>query len=104
MMRSVLVGAFIAALPLAANAQTADDVTQQPPSSQGPMVVERIHSGFMAAPEVKVTDFDHTTSWLVGGSAGYLAEEAFFFGGGGYWMPNGSNGRGLGSGGVGMPW
>jgi len=36
----------------------------------GPMTVERIHSGFLAAPEVKVTELDHKTSELVGGFAG----------------------------------
>ena len=32
----------------------------------GPMTVERIHSGCLAAPEVKVTEIDHKTSELVG--------------------------------------
>src|SRR5262249_2053740 len=105
MMRLAFAAALaVFALPLTATAQTAGDVTQQPPSSQGPMTVERMYSGFVFAPEVKITDFDHQTSGLIGGSAGYLAEETFFFGGAGYWMPNGSNGRELGYGGVVMRW
>lgn len=105
MMRLAFAAALaVFALPLTATAQTAGDVTQQPPSSQGPMTVERMYSGFVFAPEVKITDFDHQTSGLIGGSAGYLAEETFFFGGAGYWMPNGSNGRELGYGGFVMQW
>jgi len=56
--------------------------------TQGPMVVERIHSGFLAAPEVKVTEVDHKTSELAGGYAGWLADDTFFIGGGGYWLAN----------------
>ncbi len=86
MMRAVFACALLAAaLPVTASAQTAADATQ-PPVNQGPMTVERIHSGFAAMPEVKITDFDGKTSGLIGGAAGYVAEEAFFFGGGGYWM------------------
>jgi hypothetical protein len=104
MTRFAFAGALIlAALPLTASAQSADDVTQPTPT-QGPMTVERLHSGFVFTPEAKITDFDRQTSGLIGGSAGWLAEEAFFFGGGGYWMPNGSNGRELGYGGFVMQW
>src|SRR5262249_12118973 len=54
----------IVTLPLAAAAQTADEITQPPPN-QGPMTVERMYSGFVFAPEVKITDFDHQTSGLI---------------------------------------
>jgi len=104
MTRFAFAGALIlAALPLTASAQSADEATQPTPT-QGPMTVERLHSGFVFTPEAKITDFDHQTSGLIGGSAGWLAEEAFFFGGAGYWMPNGSNGRELGYGGFVMQW
>jgi len=99
-----IVALAIVALPLEAAAQTADAAAQPAPPNQGPMTVERMYSGFVFAPEVKITDFDHQTSGLIGGSAGYLAEETFFFGGAGYWMPNGSNGRELGYGGFVMQW
>ena len=39
--------------------------------SQGPMIVERVKSGFLVEPEVKVTSFDHQTSELVGADAGW---------------------------------
>jgi hypothetical protein len=105
MTRAVFACALLAAaLPVTASAQTAADATQ-PPVNQGPMTVERIHSGFAAMPEVKITDFDGKASWLIGGSAGYVAEEAFFFGGGGYWMATDrSHSRELAYGGFVMQW
>ena len=105
MTRSVFAGALLAAaLPLTASAQTAADATQ-PPVNQGPMTVQRIQSGFAAMPEVKITDFDGKTSGLIGGAAGYVAEEAFFFGGGGYWMATDrSHFRELAYGGLVMQW
>jgi hypothetical protein len=105
MTRLAFAGALlVAALPLTASAQTAPDATQ-PPVNQGPMTVERIHSGFTATPEVKVTDFDGKVSGLIGGSAGFVAEEAFFIGGGGYWMATDrSRLRQLAYGGVVLQW
>jgi hypothetical protein len=105
MTRITIAGALmIVALPLTAAAQSAPDETQ-PQTPQGPMIVERVHSGFMFAPEVKVTEFDKRASGLVGGSAGWVAEETFFVGGGGYWMPSRrSNDRRLAYGGFVMQW
>src|SRR5262249_46045129 len=81
-------------------AQTASaQESQTPQTSQGPMTIERIHSGFLFAPDVKITEVDHTTSGLVGGYAGWVAEEAIFVGGGGYWLANGSSGREMAYGG-----
>jgi len=112
-MRAALAAALlVASLPLAASAQDAIDpsldAAQPPPQApvnQGPMIVERLHSGFMLVPEVKATEFDKKTSGLIGGSAGWVSEETFFIGGGGYWMPTShSNDRRLAYGGVVMQW
>ena len=54
--------------------------------NQGPMIVERIHSGFLAAPDVKITEMDRKTSALVGGYAGWITDDTFFIGAGGYWL------------------
>lgn len=70
------------------------------PDSQGPMIVERVKSGFVAAPDFKITDFDNTTSTLAGAYAGWLADQTFLIGGGGYWLVNGSGGRELAYGGL----
>ena len=101
---AVAAALLIASLPLTASAQSAADATQ-PPVNQGPMTVERIHSGFAAMPEVKITDFDGKASGLIGGSVGFVAEETFFIGGGGYWMATDrSRSRELAYGGAVMQW
>jgi hypothetical protein len=95
---SSIVAIGILFLPGLAAAQSAP-----PPGagSQGPMLVERVKSGFLVEPEVKVTSFDHQTSELVGADAGWLADKTFFIGGGGYWMAsNQSHDRQLAYGGL----
>jgi len=87
-------------------ARTASAQTPQTPQtpSQGPMIVERIQSGFLFAPDVKVTEVDRKTSELAGGYAGWVADEALFVGGGGYWLANRSGGRRMAYGGFVMQW
>jgi hypothetical protein len=68
------------------------------------MIVERIHSGFLAAPDFKVTEVDKETSGLVGGYAGWVSDETIFVGGGGYWMVNDSHDREMGYGGLIVQW
>ena len=68
------------------------------------MKVERIHNGFLAAPDFKFTDFDHKTSGLMGGYAGVVFADAFFIGGGGYGLVTDTNNRSLGYGGFLMQW
>jgi hypothetical protein len=106
-MTRMLSAAFVLLLPMAASAQTFDGAALDlaaAQASQGPMVVERIHNGFLAAPEFKLTDFDHKTSGLVGGYAGVVFAEAFFIGGGGYGLVTDTHGRSLGYGGLIMQW
>jgi hypothetical protein len=95
--RSVALACGIVLLPLVAPAQSA---AQTPAGSQGPMVVERVTSGFLVEPELKVTSFDHQTSQLLGADGGWLADQIFFIGGGGYWLTDWSNTRQLGYGGL----
>jgi hypothetical protein len=92
---AVALGIFL--LPLAAAAQGAPTPSS---SGQGPMLVERVKSGFLVAPEIKVTRFDRRTSELVGADAGWLADQTFFIGGGGYWMANQTRDRQLAYGGL----
>jgi hypothetical protein len=94
--RSPVVAVAVLLVPLAASAQTA----QSSGGGQGPMIVERVKSGFLVEPEVKVTRFDGRTSELVGADAGWLADQTFFIGGGGYWMSNQSHDRQLAYGGL----
>ena len=55
------------------------------------MTVERVHNGFLAAPDFKFTEFDQTSSGLAGGYAGVVLDEHFFIGGGAYGLaPSGA--------------
>jgi len=68
------------------------------------MIIERIHSGFLVAPDVKVTEVDKKTSELVGGYAGWVTDDTFFIGGGGYWLANQSHDREMAYGGLVVQW
>ena len=106
-MRACAAGALVMLLPIGAAAQTGEGTpaASQPPASQGPMIVERLHSGVLFAPEVKATLFDKKVAGLVGGSIGWVADETFFVGGGGYWMPErGHSDRELAYGGAVFQW
>jgi len=83
--------AFVALAPLSA-------------AAQGPMIVEPIGSGWVATPELKQTEVDGHAATMIGGTAGYVANETFFIGGGGYWLANGSDNREMGYGGFVMQW
>lgn len=71
-----------------------------PGGQGGPMIVERVKSGFVYAPDVKVTKFDRRVTELVGGYAGWLTDRTFFIGGGGYFTPNHTRDRRLAYGGL----
>ncbi len=85
-------------LPSTAFAQSA------PQPSSGPMTIERMHSGFYGGGDVKITDFNHHTSELVGGEGGWVWENAFFIGGAGYWLANGGHDDELAYGGLVLQW
>ena len=86
--------------PVAASAQTSGAT----PTTQGPMVVERVRSGFVIAPDVKMTQVDKTTSALTGAYAGWLTDDTFFIGGGGYWLVNQDRDRKMAYGGLVVQW
>jgi len=103
-MRRASAAAFMfGLLPIAAFAQT-PPASPAAPASQGPMIVERIHSGFLVAPDVKVTEVDKKTSELVGGYAGWVTDQTFFIGGAGYWLANQSHDREMAYGGLVVQW
>ena len=92
MRRAILVSVMACLVPLTAAAQpeslpaeaqsTAAEQRRATPVMQGPMTIEAIHSGFLAAPDVKITEVDRKTSALVGGYAGWVTDDTFFIGGG----------------------
>jgi hypothetical protein len=111
---------MVCLLPIAATAQTTtsggaapfdsplalsdERLAQDRPSSQGPMIVERVHSGFLVAPDFKITEVDKRTSELAGGYAGWLTDDRIFIGGGGYWLANQSRDREMAYGGLVVQW
>jgi len=102
MFRTGIVCLVCALAPSLVSAQTGGATT--PPVTSGPMTVERLHNGFLITPDAKITEVDHATSALVGGSAGWVTDETFFIGGGGYWLANQSSTRKMGYGGLVVQW
>jgi hypothetical protein len=105
--RPLGVALALSLLPMAASAQTggaALNVAAADQTSQGPMIVERVHNGFLAAPDFKITEFDRRTSALAGGYAGVVFADAVFIGAGGYGLVSDTRGRGLAYGGLVMQW
>ena len=96
MIRACITCLVLCLLPIAATAQTTP--------GQGPMIVERVHSGFLVAPDFKITEVDGKTSELAGGYAGWLTDDKIFIGGGGYWLANQSRDREMAYGGLIVQW
>ncbi len=98
--------ALVAAVSLSvASVATAQGGGPAPdPVSQGPMIVERVQTTFLVAPDFKITDVDRRTSTFVGGYAGWLNDKTLFIGGGGYWLANGNRDRAMAYGGVVVGW
>src|SRR5215471_9632517 len=106
-MRAALGALALCLLPVGASAQlapTAPDLATAEQMTQSPMKVQRVHNRFLAAPDFKITDFDHKTSGLVGGYAGVVFADAFFIGGGGYGLVTDTQNRSLGYGGLILQW
>jgi len=101
MTRSIVAPAIVAA---ALGASPAAAQPTPPAPGQGPMIVERIHGGWLAAPDVKVTDVDKKTSALAGGYGGYMTDSQLFVGGGGYWLANRASDRKMAYGGIVVGW
>ena len=93
---------FVLTSPLTAWAQDGTPASRQ--STQGPMTIERVKSGFLVAPDFKVTEVDHRTSEMVGAYAGWITDNTLLVGGGGYWLANGSRGREMAYGGLVVGW
>jgi hypothetical protein len=96
-----------ATIAAAANDQPPDPVQDAKAAAQvaqGPMIIERVHSGFLVAPDFKVTEVDHRTSEVAGAYAGWITDNTLLVGGGGYWLANGSRDREMAYGGLVVGW
>src|SRR5439155_465877 len=75
-----------------------------PAPSSGPLVVERIHNGFVVAPDYKVTALDDRTAQLAGAYAGRTIDDRLLVGGAAYWLVNGPDRSKLTYGGLLIGW
>jgi hypothetical protein len=100
--RALTTGLFVLIAPLAAAAQDTTPTSNQ--NTQGPMIVERVKSGFLVAPDFKVTEVDHKTSELAGAYAGWVTDNTLLVGAGGYWLANRSKDREMAYGGLVVGW
>jgi hypothetical protein len=59
-----------------------------PAPSAGPLVVEKIQSGWLFSPDARVTDLDGETGALAGGYLGRITDRTWVIGAGGYFLTN----------------
>jgi hypothetical protein len=94
-----------AALLVASTAYAQNPPAQnQPVSSSGPLVLERVHDGWVLAPDFKITDLNDRTGELAGVYGGRLIDNTLLIGGAGYWLTNDARDFKLGYGGVIVGW
>jgi hypothetical protein len=79
---------------------------QNPPPAptNGPLVLERIHDGWVLAPDFKVTDVNDRTGELAGAYGGRLIDNTLLIGAAGYWLTNDARDFKLTYGGVIVGW
>ena len=107
MTRALSTALALCLVPIAATAQTGGAATPDltaSQASQGPMIVERVHNGFLVAPDFKITEVDKKSSGLAGGYAGFVIDDAFFIGGGAYALATNTRDREMAYGGLVLQW
>jgi len=85
-------------------ASTAYAQNPPPAPTNGPLVLERIHDGWVLAPDFKVTDVDDRTGELAGAYGGRLIDITMLIGGAGYWLTNDARDFKMAYGGVIIGW
>ncbi len=61
---------------------------QTPTPAPSKLIVEKIESGWLVSPDVRVADLDGRTGTLAGGYVGRVTDRTLVFGAGGYWLTN----------------
>lgn len=106
-MRTVYSRAAAATLTLLLLAPAAPARAQEDPpatTKSGTLVLERVPSGFVAAPDMKIADFDGDVGTLIGGYAGWLSDRRLLLGAAGYWLANGRRDQEFAYGGLVVGW
>lgn len=70
------------------SAATASAQQTAPPAASGPLIVEKIQSGWLFSPDVRATDLGGDTAALAGGYVGRITDRTLVFGAGGYFLTN----------------
>jgi hypothetical protein len=94
--RAVTVCVCLLAVPFTAAGQQG--------SNQGPMIVERVESGFAIVPEFKITEVDKSRARLAGAYGGWVIDRTVLIGAGGYWLTNRSSAFKMAYGGAVVEW
>lgn len=79
-------------------------LAQQPDPQAGPLIVERIHNGWLFAPDVRATEVNGETTALAGGYVGRIHDDSLVVGGGAYFLTNPDDDFKLGYGGAVVEW
>ena len=91
------------ALALGACALGGAAAAQEPEAATGP-VVERIRSGFVVAPDLKITSVDGGSGPLAGLYGGFVTDRRLLLGAGAYWLTGGPGSVDLAYGGGLVEW
>ena len=95
-LRLAAITPLLLGLACAAHAQTG------PPPQ--PLIIEKIPTGFVIAPDFKATEIDDRFGQLAGAYAARVSDEALLIGGAAYWLVNGSDDFRLAYGGLLLGW
>jgi hypothetical protein len=81
------------------------DASPQPtPAPPSRLTMERIHNGFVIAPDNRFTEVDGQFANILGVYGGWMMDRTFLIGAGGYWLTNGSHEREMSYGGAVVEW
>jgi len=97
MKKTLLFAAALALSGMTAHASAQSTETEDPE-------LEPIQSGFVVAPDFKLSEMDGESANLLGGYAGWLTDRKLFLGAGAYWLTNGTAGSELAYGGALVEW
>jgi hypothetical protein len=100
--RRIVMALVLAAAPYAS---WAEEPQPAPPAKDaGPLTIERLHSGFVIAPDNRFAEVDGHFGNFVGGYAGWSTDRTLLVGVGGYWLTNDPNRIDMGYGGALVEW
>src|SRR5262245_41635620 len=99
---------LVAGILLLAMASVVAAGQEEPPPADAPqpgaLTIERVKSGFVVTPDVKLTDVDDEFATLAGVQVGWMTDRTLFIGAAGYWLTDGAPDREFAYGGAVVEW